>query len=144
MVRHRDDRLLNEDRVRNYLAQVAPLPFHPDFFFGEQVNSFLESHGVHPGAIQIEIVGRGHVYRPHGNFVSLGKSGESHFKALTTLCTPGHNGTATAITWILHHDYLGALPSHSLVDGWRLRCGDIQVGDNTLLQTLFGQVPNFL
>ncbi len=42
-----------------------------------------------------------------------------------------------AATWILHHDYRGALPSNSLVEGWRLRCGDIQVGDNSLLQTLF-------
>ena len=33
--------------------------------------------------------------------------------------------------------YRGALSSNSLVEGWRLRCGDIQVGDNSLLQTLF-------
>src|SRR5205807_1393396 len=31
----------------------------------------------------------------------------------------------------------GALPSNSFVDGWRFRCGDIQVGDNSLLQSLF-------
>ncbi|MGH2639436.1 MAG: ATP-binding protein, partial [Rhabdochlamydiaceae bacterium] len=61
MVRHRDDRLLNEDLVAQYLAQVAPIPFSPDFHFGDQVRSFLESHGVRLGTINLEIEGRGSI-----------------------------------------------------------------------------------
>jgi len=67
----------------------------------------------------------------------MGKSGMSHFQELTTICTPGREGDVAAATWILHHDYRGALPSSSLLEGWRLRSGDIQVGDNTVLQSLF-------
>jgi molecular chaperone HtpG len=69
--------------------------------------------------------------------MAMGKSGETYFQELTTIYTPGRDGDVAAATWILHHDYRGALPSNSLVEGWRFRCGDIQVGDNTLLQTLF-------
>jgi hypothetical protein len=50
---------------------------------------------------------------------------------------PARDGGVAAVTWILHHDYRGALPQSSFVDGWRFRCGDIQVGDNTLLQACF-------
>ena len=137
MVRHRDDRLLNEELVAQYVAQVAPVPFAADFQFGDQIRSFLETHGVRLGTINVEISGRGQIHRPHRNSMAMGKSGETHFQELTTIYTPGRDGDVAAATWILHHDYRGALPSNSLVDGWRLRCGDIQVGDNTLLQSLF-------
>jgi len=137
VVRHRDDRLLNEEAVANYLSQVAPIPFGPEFQFADQIRSFLEKHGVQLGVIEIEIPGRGKLYRPHGNSISMGKSGQTEFQELTTIYTPGRNGAVAAATWILHHDYRGSLPSSSLVDGWRLRCGDIQVGDNTILQGLF-------
>jgi Histidine kinase-, DNA gyrase B-, and HSP90-like ATPase len=137
VVRHKDDRLLNEDLVASYLAQVAPVNFSPDFKFGEQIRAFLETHGVRLGAIDLQIVGYGPVYRPHRNSIAMGKSGDTQFLELTTTYTPGRDGGVAAATWILHHDYLGGLPSNSLVDGWRLRCGDIQVGDNSLLQSLF-------
>jgi len=137
VVRHRDDRLLNEDLVANYLAQVAPVPFSPDFQFGDQIRSFLETHGVNLGTIELEITGRGPVHRPHRNSMAMGKSVETHFQEPTTIYTPGRDGGVAAATWILHHDYRGALPSNSLVEGWRFRCGDIQVGDNNLLQMLF-------
>jgi hypothetical protein len=137
MVRHRDDRLLNEEAVASYLAQVAPVPFCPDFQFGDQIRSFLETHGVRLGVIELEIAGRGPIYRPHRNAMSMGKSGTTQFQELTTIYTPGRDGEVAAATWILHHDYRGGLPSNSLVEGWRLRCGDIQIGDNSLLQGLF-------
>jgi hypothetical protein len=137
LVRHRDDRLLNEEAVASYLAQVAPVPFHPDFQFAEQIRSFLETHGARLSVIDLEIAGRGSIYRPHRNSISMGKSGETQFQELTTIFTPGRDGEVAAATWILHHDYRGALPSNSLVEGWRLRCGDIQVGDNGLLVGVF-------
>ena len=81
MVRHRDDRLLNEEAVANYLAQVAPVPFCPDFHFGDQIRSFLETHGARLGAIELEITGRGPIYRPHRNSMAMGKSGRLNFKS---------------------------------------------------------------
>jgi molecular chaperone HtpG len=137
VVRHRDDRLLNEELVTHYLEQVCPVGFSPDFRFGDQIRSFMETHGIRSGAINLEITGRGLIYRPHRNSTVMGKSGQTHFQELTTLYTPGRDGHVAAATWILHHEYRGALPSSSMVEGWRLRCGDIQVGDNTVLQSLF-------
>ena len=136
IVRHRDDRLLNEDLVANYLAQVAPVSFSPDFQFSDQIQSFLEANGVKPSTIELDVVGRGRIYRPHRNSLAAGKF-DTRFQELTTVCTPGRDGGVAAVSWILHHDYFGALPSNSLVEGWRFRCGDIQVGDNSLLQGHF-------
>src|SRR6202166_1565115 len=69
----------------------------------------------------------------------MGKSGETNFQELTTIYTPGRDGDVAAATWILHPDYRGALSANSLVEGWRLRRGASQGGDNQLLQTLFSE-----
>jgi molecular chaperone HtpG len=137
VVRYRDDRLLNEEAVSNYLAQVAPVAFHPEFAFGDQISSFLKEGGLRPSIIDVKLHGRGPVFRPHSNVVSMGKSVETRFRELRTLVTPGRDGGIAALTWFLDHDYRGALPSSSLVEGWRVRSGDIQVGDNGLLEWLF-------
>jgi hypothetical protein len=137
VIRYRDDRLLNEEAVSDYLTQVAPVTFHPQFEFGGQIRSFLEEGGVQPGGIDVQLQGRGQLFRPHKNAISMGKSGETRFRELRTLVTPGRDGGSAALTWFLDHDYRGALPPSSLVEGWRIRCGDIQIGDNGLLQSLF-------
>lgn len=137
VIRYRDDRLLNEEAVYNYLAQVAPVAFHPDFEFGHQITTFLKEGGVRLGAIDVQLLGRGPVTRPHRNTVAMGKSGETRFHELRTIVTPSRDGGIAALTWFLDHNYLGALPSGSFIEGWRVRSGDIQVGDNGLLQSLF-------
>jgi molecular chaperone HtpG len=55
--------------------------------------------------------------------------------ALVTI--PALDGNAAAKGWILHHDYLGALPRELGVRGLRLRSGNIQVGDETVLEKAF-------
>jgi hypothetical protein len=137
MIRYRDDRLLNEEAVSSYLAQVAPVAFHPEFEFGQQITSFLKDSRVPLGAVDVQLVGRGPIFRPHKNTVSMGKSGHTCFHELRTIVTPSRDGGVAALSWFLDHDYRGALPSGSLIEGWRVRSGNMQVGENGLLQSLF-------
>jgi hypothetical protein len=139
VIRHRDDRLLNEDLVKKYLAQVAPVPFSPDFTFGPEIQSFLTSNGIHAGPIEVEILGHGKVYRPYKSSMLIGRLGEIRFRELSTFITPGRDGGVAAASWLLHHDYLGAFSSSSLIEGWRLRSGDIQIGDNEILKPYFSE-----
>jgi len=55
---------------------------------------------------------------------------------------PGIDGGIAGIAWVLHHDYEGAVPTSALIKGLRLRSGNIQVGDHTLLEELFPE-PRF-
>ncbi|MGH9444454.1 MAG: ATP-binding protein [Terriglobia bacterium] len=139
VIRHRDDRLLNKENVYNYLAQVGPVPFHPGFRFTDEIASSLQKHGVRLGAIDIDVLGIGKVYRPHRNSLAFNKTTETEFRELTIIPTAGREGNTSAVTWILHSDYRGALPQSSLVDGWRFRAGDIQIGNNDLLAPLFAE-----
>ena len=72
VVRHRDDRLLNPIDVSEYLGQVAPVGFHPEFTFGAEIRAFLLNSGVGDVPLTVEIEGEGPVYRPHRNSLLLG------------------------------------------------------------------------
>src|SRR3546814_2661275 len=52
------------------------------------------------------------------------------------------DGGVAAVGWIVHHDYLGALPRRARIGGIRLRAGDIQVVDHQVLIDYFAE-PRF-
>jgi hypothetical protein len=137
VVRHGNDRLLDTGEVTRYLSQVAPVPFHPDFSFGPKIIDFLRVHGAHRTPLEIDIAGVGHVFRPHRDQLSLGNDKFLSFRNLETFTTQDRNGNPSTASWILHHGYIGALPKSSMVSGWRLRSGDIQVGDTNLIEDLY-------
>lgn len=136
VVRHRDDRLLNAVEVSNYLSQVAPVAFHPEFAFGTKITAFLNEVGLALHPLSVNIEGEGLVFRPHRDVISsAGKLVRMH--DLETFQTLDREENISAVSWILHHDYVGSLSKATLVNGWRYRSGDIQVGDNELLEDLF-------
>ncbi|MGH2550233.1 MAG: hypothetical protein ACRDHN_12635 [Thermomicrobiales bacterium] len=55
---------------------------------------------------------------------------------------PGIDGGIAAIAWVLHHDYEGAVPSSAGLKGLRMRAGNVQIGDHTLLEEIFPE-PRF-
>jgi len=137
IIRHRDDRLLSEAAVGEYLSQVAPVPFSPDFALGREITAALKPH-VQLGNVAIYINNAAEpVYRPHLDSIKVDGKIEARFNALEILELSGVDGGIAAIGWVLHHDYNGALSNSTLVKGLRLRSGNIQVGDNAILESLF-------
>lgn len=142
VVRTRNDKLMSSHAIADYLAQVGPVPFSPKFKFGAEIEAALKPH-VGLGDIALHISGvEGQVYRPHRNSLELGKDEVDQFERVEILEIPSVDGTPAALAWILHHSYRGAIPSTALVKGLRLRSGNIQVGDNMLLEELFPE-PRF-
>ncbi|TGR83019.1 molecular chaperone Hsp90 [Mesorhizobium sp. M2D.F.Ca.ET.223.01.1.1] len=142
IVRLRNDRLLSPSAIGEYLCQVAPVPFSPDFKFGGELTELLERH-VDLGILHIHIDGAEEpLYRPHRNNIAFDGNGCVTFNAVSTVEIPGIDGELAALAWILHHDYEGALPTRTLVKGLRLRSGNVQVGDHALLEDLFPE-PRF-
>jgi molecular chaperone HtpG len=142
VIRHRDDRLLSEEVVAQYLAQVAPLPFSPDFEFGKEITAALKPH-IRLGDIAIHINGAADpIYRPHRNLINVDGKIEAAFKTLEILELSSIDSGIAAIGWVLHHEYSGALSNRTLLKGLRLRSGNVQVGDHALLENLFPE-PRF-
>ncbi|MBL8199670.1 MAG: hypothetical protein JNK40_01745 [Chromatiales bacterium] len=142
VIRHRDDRLLNEAAVADYLSQVAPLPFSPEFGFGKEITAALKPH-VSLGHIVVVINDAERpLYRPHEDCMNVDGKVEAKFRTLEVLEMTGTDSGVAAIAWVLHHEYSGALPNRALVKGLRLRSGNVQVGDHALLDGLFPE-PRF-
>lgn len=120
VVRHRGDRLLSAIDVSRYLGQVVSVAFHPDFTFGDEITTYLVANGIGDTPLSTEIEGEDPVYRLHRNeIVGGGKTLTLHAPEMFT--TPDREGECSAVTWILHHEYLGTLPISTMINGWRLR-----------------------
>lgn len=137
VIRHKNDRLLSPESVADYISQVASVPFAPTFKFGAEIESALKHH-VKLGDLHVTINGSEEpVYRPFRDHLDLGNDTPDVYSDTQLFHLTGMDGEPSAICWLLHHSYAGAIPQSSLVKGLRLRVGNIQVGDHLLLEDLF-------
>lgn len=137
VVRIKNDLLMNEEEIRNYLSHVAPVPFHPDFKFGAQIRGQLAEQGV-SDPINIELNDdRGVVYHRITDRVESGRQASVDFSGAEFRTLTNSAGEVLAFGWLLEHGYLGAMPRGSRQGGIRLRTGDVQVGDANVLAPLF-------
>ncbi|MDX0499550.1 molecular chaperone Hsp90 [Sinorhizobium medicae] len=137
VIRIRSDKLMSPAAVDDYLGQVGPVPFSPDFTFGEEIRAHL-APVVQLGEIEIYVDGKSEpIYRPHRDRMVQEGMKPISFDRLTLHEISGIDGEPAAVVWILDHEYEGALPNGSGVKGLRLRAGNVQIGDNNLLEELF-------
>jgi len=142
VVRHGNDQLLNSNAVEAYLAEVAPVPFAPEFRFGSMIVDLLRTHLL-LNDIEIYINDSEHpVYRPHRNNLPLGESKSDSFTELQPIHIPAVDGGVAAAGWILHHGYIGSLPQSAPIRGLRTRSGNMQIGAGDILQGLYSE-PRF-
>jgi molecular chaperone HtpG len=138
IIRHKNDSLLNPTIVHNYLSEVAPVPFAPNFELGKEITSALCDQ-IALGQLAIQIEGmESPVYRPHRNEIEFANATYDLFSDLEICPIPSIDGSVGAIAWFLHHGYKGAIPNPH-IRGMRLRSGNIQVGGHDLLQDLFAE-----
>ena len=140
IIRHRNDHLLSISAIRSYLAQVGPVPFHEGFPFKIKILGHLGSL-VRLGDLQI-IVGddTSPIRRPHSNTLEIADGVFDPFTEVELLSIEGIDGETACLGWVLHHAYTGALPLACNVRGLRVRCGNIQVGDERMFEELFPEV----
>ena len=142
VVRHGTDLLMNASVVSAYLSQIAPVPFSASFGHREVIEQAL-SKFVSLGNVLI-FVNEAHdpLYRPHRDTFAARKGLTDELTRVETFELLGNNGAVAAVGWVCHHGYKGAISKDAKIAGLRLRCGNIQVGEDDLLDGLF-QEPRF-
>lgn len=138
---HRQDALLNEDLVSQYLAEVAPVPFDDSFRHSAAILTHIAPH-VRTGDLDITINGGGVLRRRHRDTFPVSDTVTDEVGDLQLLTFEGRDGGVAAVGWLVHHAYLGALPDRAGVKGLRLRAGNVQVGGAHLLEDVFPE-PRF-
>jgi hypothetical protein len=142
VTRLRGDLLLNEDHIRSYLSQVAPVPFHPEFSLGPQIHQFLSERGVRE-PIQIRLQRDAEpIFHRARDTIRFSEKLSDFAQTVELLEFRGQDGEVDAYGWVLNLSYLGAVSRKEGFGGIRLRAGNIQVGSESLLAPLFVE-PRF-
>lgn len=127
--------VLNRRRVRDYIAEVCPVPLSTDFPFSEQVEDHV---GEALYAMDVSVDGENSVTRPHGSKVEFSAGRIDRFGSLEVFDVPKVDGRERAAAgWIAHTSYLGALPKGLGIRGLRARSGNIQIGGESVFDHLF-------
>ena len=137
LLRVKNDVLLNEEAVRSYLSQVAPVPFSPDFKLGLEIQAWLSKRTRSQPVSVILHDGQGPIYHRAKNSFPVSPKVFDEFRGVTFREYVDSNGDALAFGWTLDHSYAGAISRKLGLGGIRLRKGDVQVGDDQLLSFIF-------
>ena len=138
VTRHASSVLLNRDAVRNYIAEVCPVPISRSFPLVGKVTDFLTEHTDHfvldvrvdDDELPIE--------RPFGRALPLTDNYAAPFERLETRIIPRlEDDEPAAVLWLAHTPYAGSIPRHLGVRGLRARSGNIQVGSDDVFSRLF-------
>jgi hypothetical protein len=139
-VRRKNDILINEAVIEDYLAQIGPVPFDPSFSWASEIQNHLEKHGL--GKAYTIAINDKVVYRPYKHTFQIKAKVDTRLGELECFEIAGIGSGVDAVGWILHSDYIGAIPDHVGIKGIRLRVGNIQIGDSRLVDTIFPE-PRF-
>lgn len=136
--RHAAGLMLNRDAVRNYIAEVCPVPFASTFPFASRIEDLLTRR---KGPLVLNVIFDGElspVTRRFGEVIQFSEDRIDNFTELEEVDIPSldRSGSA-AVGWIAHSSYLGAIPKEFGIRGLRARVGNIQIGDETVFDTFF-------
>jgi len=143
----RNDELLNEDNVREYLSMVAPVPFKDDFgydgiFFKDVIHEYFKSKHVSMDEYNVQLQGD-KIYKAYKSYI-LDKDGNKidDTKIINVNFNNIYNskGELIAIIWYGISNKLNfQLRSPNIERGIRLRKGNIGIGAELTLSGLFSQ-----
>ena len=130
--------ILNRNAVRNYIAEVCPVPFASTFPLASEISGLLEK-GKRPLVLNVILDGEvSPVTRRFAELIRFSEDRTDSFTELEEVDVPSldRSGSA-AVGWIAHSSYLGAIPRGYGIRGLRARIGNIQIGDETIFDTFF-------
>ena len=123
--------------VRNYLAQVAPVPFHDAAPFGKNIRKFLMPH-VDVSGYRIYLnENASPIFKPHQKEILCSSKHTDQFSDHENFVVKSPADKPAAVGWILHHSYFGALKNNPEIRGIRVRSGNMQIGDERILSGIF-------
>ncbi len=140
VARHAAPQLLNREKIRRYVSEVCPVPFGQAFSFASNITSAL---GAKESLCELQI----HldhesncVKRRVADSFNLSESRADVCSRVELFGFPSIDGDETAaLCWIAHSSYLGAIHKTEGIRGERARVGNLQVGDESSLDSLFDE-----
>ena len=130
--------IMNKEVVRRYIGEVCPVPFAEDFPYGRAVSRLFGAEGG-PLTVNVRLDGEKlRVKRPHGGSVKISETREEEIVGFEEIKIVGLGERKySAIGWVAHTSYGGAIRKDSGVRCLRARVGNAQIGGENLFDHLF-------
>lgn len=133
--------LLSIADVEEYLTQNIPVPYHPDFTWGKEINKRLRAEKHYEPIYNIYLTFGNitkPVYKPYRDEFLVDKSKNIYDKIndISIIKIQQLDGTISAVGWIAKTNYLGSICDKT-IKGIRIRKGNILIGDSQTMNTIF-------
>lgn len=124
-------------KLHGFLSVTAPVPIDPNEMpFANEINDYLSSNIASYNAYDIILNGEP-VYKPYSDLVKLTSKANDTIEGIEFLEIK-IKGSIVAYGWLgKRENLLGAITKGQLSSGIRVRVGNIQIGDNHLLDGCF-------
>ena len=133
--------LLSTEKVLDYLSQNMPVPFSPRFSWGQEITNRIKKEGYAIPVYNIVIrcgAMRRVIFKPYENefLADKGKKLYDSIKDIEILPFTSSNNRIIAVGWVGKTNYYGSIYDKA-VKGIRLRQGNIQIGDQQTMNSIF-------
>jgi hypothetical protein len=133
---HRDE-LMNPRSVANFLGKIAPVDFAASFAFAPDIRKHVSSV---PGYQTYNIFMNGDkIVRPHTGQLPLHGKNSDVIKGIEAFTVKGPEGRDIGRGWYAVTNFLAALPPQVAMRGMRVRQGNIEIGDEYHLASLYSE-----
>lgn len=150
-VRLKWDILMNENLIREYLSQVAPVPFSNDFSFKRDLEKTIKKEDrnyryykivIKLAEMELELDDKPNsfqIFKPYTDSFFLNTTLSDSVHSFESIKIMGIDGDIAAVGWILHGSYMGAIPNKALIGGLRARVGNIMIDNKHLFRDCFSE-----
>jgi len=132
------DILMNIKKVKEYLSQVAPVPYdNLNFSFTEKLqNYFTNIQGYRN--YQITLNGEP-ILRPYSDRIQISTNVTDEIKDIECFEFSDTDGVPLALGWYAQTNFRGSLPPHVTMRGIRVRQGNIEIGNEFFLSNIYAE-----
>ena len=137
------DSLLDIDFVKDYISQVAPVPYRDRFYWGREIKNEFSKSGLNVAEYAV-FVGDSfetlsQIYKPYKitmDFTTRAGVSKDEIQAISFFDIKDTNGVALARGWYGELNFYGTI-SDERISGIRIRQGNILIGDSKTLAPYF-------
>lgn len=143
-----DNRLLDVNNIRDYLSMVSPVDYPTQFcVFASQIKRYVQQNGISLDTYNIYVgdeYSEEKIYKSYTtkikdtrNIKDKDRNGEYDIKDIKFFDKRNSDGNLIYWGWYSISELPGQIPSYNVAYGIRLRCKNIQVGDERTCRNFF-------
>lgn len=136
-----DDRLLDVNNIREYLSMVAPVDYPTQFsIFSSKIKRYAKDNHLILDVYNIYVgdeTGEEQIYKGYTTRIKDARNGDYDIRDINIFDRKDAAGNLIYWGWYSISELRGQIPANNIAYGIRLRCKNIQVGDERTCRNFF-------